>query len=85
MAVLSVTSRGQVSGLVQEDLSETREALGLTRPDLLAAINAVDQWAEDNKASFNSALPLPARTTLTASQKARLLMYVIRKRYEVGA
>jgi len=49
----------------------------ITKPDLMAAINAIDQWIEANKLSFNAALPLPFRTNVTVEQKAMLLAYVL--------
>lgn len=86
MAVLSDNDRAAVSAELQVDLSAVREALGaLTKAEFRAAVNAADQWANDNAAAYNAALPLPARTVLTAAQKARLLMYVIRKRWLTGA
>ena len=85
MPVISNISRAEVSAEIQEGLSTVREGLGLTKPQLLAAVAAADQWASDNAAAFNAALPLPARTVLTASQKARLLTAVIEKRWKVGA
>jgi hypothetical protein len=66
---------------MSRELSELREALGLSKADLRAAMNAADAWADTNAAAYNSALPLPARTTLTATQKARLLLAVIRQRF----
>lgn len=57
----------------------------ILKPDLRAAVDAADSWAQSNAASFNSALPATARNNLTASQKALLLAYVIMKRYDVGA
>jgi hypothetical protein len=53
---------------------------GLTKPDVLAAVAAVDDWAEANAAAYNSALPVPFRTTATAPQKALLLAYVCMRR-----
>ena len=50
---------------------------------MLAAVNAVDQWVDDNQISFNNSLPEPAKTNLTAIQKANLLKMVVEKRYEV--
>ena len=85
MPVISNISRAEVSAEIQEGLSTVREGLGLTKLQLLAAVNAADQWASDNAATFNLALPLPARTSLTATQKARLLSAVIEKRWKVGA
>lgn len=58
---------------------------GLTKADLRAAFNAADDWADANKASYNAALPQPARGALTAPQKAKLLAMVILRRHERGA
>ena len=74
---------------IQRDLcgewSRDREGVaGVTRAELAAAVTAADTWANTNASSYNSALPLPARTSLTATQKAKLLVYVIRKRWELG-
>lgn len=81
MATLSPADRATLSAEVQR----SGDCPGaITKPDLLAAINAADDWADLNAAAYNLALPLPARTALTARQKAALLMYVIRRRYEVS-
>lgn len=45
-----------------------------------AAIDAVDDWADANAASFNATLPVAFRNTATAAQKALLLAYVCMKR-----
>lgn len=52
----------------------------LTRAQLRPAFDASDDWAVANAASFNSALPQPARGVLTAADKALLLSRVIRRR-----
>jgi hypothetical protein len=57
---------------------------GVTKPDLRAALNAADAWADANAASYNAALPLPARTAMTAKEKAALLMFVIARRHKVA-
>lgn len=56
----------------------------LTKPDIRAAVAAADAWADANSASFNAAIPQPARSVLTTRQKARLLEAVIRRRYEIS-
>jgi hypothetical protein len=48
-------------------------------------VDAADDWANTNAAAFNTALPLPARNALSASQKARVLNYVVRQRWIAGA
>lgn len=58
---------------------------GLTKPDLKAAINALDTFLNDNAVTINQAIPQPARATLTTEQKAAMLMYVVYKRYLKGS
>lgn len=84
MAVLPISDRASIHRSFMSDLSSSRNAMPVLKADLRAAINAIDQWADDNLASFNLAIPLPARTALTVAQKANLLLYVIRRRYEVS-
>jgi hypothetical protein len=83
MALLTDPERGQVTAQLQTDLSRQQETVTLAKSELRAAVNAADQWAEDNATAFNQALPQPARSNLTAKQKARVLSYVLYKRYEV--
>lgn len=80
MAVLSDADRIAVWA----EAMRQGEALGLTKADLRAAVNAIDAWADTNAGAFNTAIPQPARTALTARQKALLLMMVIRRRWEVS-
>ncbi len=48
--------------------------------DLKAAADVADQWADNNAASFNAALPEPFKSIATADQKTVLLAYVILER-----
>jgi hypothetical protein len=57
----------------------------LTKAELRAAVDAIDQWADDNATEFNQAIPQPARGVLTTKQKAFLLVFVVRRRHEVTA
>lgn len=52
----------------------------LTRPDVRAAVAAVDQWCTDNAVAYNAALPVAFRTQATAAQKAALLAFVALRR-----
>ncbi len=83
MAVLSNQSRlecwaeamrGQVPG-----------SLSITKAELRAAVDAIDSWVDANAASFNTAIPQPARASLSASQKAALLVLVVSRRFRDGA
>jgi hypothetical protein len=81
MAVLSDADR--VAVWIQY-MRQRFAATGLTKAELRAAVDAADAWADTNAAAYNTALPLAARTNLTAKQKAALLMLVILRRYEVA-
>ena len=84
MAVLVDADRKEIWALFMSDAGTQRDQLALLKTDLRAAIDAADAWVEANSAAYNAALPQPARGALTAKQKAQLLMYVVRKRYQVG-
>ena len=81
MAALSAAQRLAIRVLWGSDLSGRREAFNLSKVDLDAAIIATDNWIDTNAAAFNTALPVAARTTLTATQKAELFMRVALKRF----
>jgi len=84
MAVLSDTDRAQLWADFMRDRSAARDPLGLSKAELRAAADALDQFLSDNAAAINSAIPQPARSALTTPQKALLLQYVIQKRYLAG-
>lgn len=53
----------------------------ILKTDFRAAVDAMDNFLDDNAATINSALPLPYRTAATNPQKAALLAAVALKRY----
>lgn len=63
---------------------ERDEDIAVTKPVLLAAVNALDEYLSDNETLINAKLPLDARTGLTKKQKARLLAMVVEERYNTG-
>ena len=67
-----------------EEASSRWERLGLGKADLKAAVDGIDDWVEANAASYNAAIPQPARGALSIQQKVRLLFYVVKKRFEVA-
>jgi hypothetical protein len=83
MAILSDTARAEVTAEWQRT---NRDIIGaITKADLRAAINAIDQYLSDNAAAINSAIPQPARAQLTTKQKALVLTAVVTKRYILEA
>lgn len=73
MAVLSDTERARLWRGLMRYWSAQREGVALTKADLRAAVDAADTWLDTNAASYNSALPQPARGALTTGQKALIL------------
>lgn len=86
MAALSAGDRLLCYSDFVREVGVDRETFnGVTKADLKAAVNALDDFMVTNATAINTAIPQPARTSLTAAQKARMLMWVIRYRYVKGA
>lgn len=77
MALTAQETRDVWRALLQRDgaLAST-----LAKPDLQAAVTAVDAWCTTNQASFVAAIPEPFKSASNAAQKALLLSYVAMKR-----
>ena len=57
---------------------------GLTKPQLVEVIDALDDWWEaSGAAAANAAIPQTQRGILTSKQKARLFVMLLESRYEV--
>lgn len=84
MAVLSDADRAALWAEFMREASDARDGLPLSKADLRTAVNDIDAWVDSNATSFNNAISQPARGALTAKQKARLLVYVVRRRWEVS-
>lgn len=52
----------------------------LTKPNVQAAIDAMDDFLETNSAAINNAFPSPFKATANASQKALIVAYVAMRR-----
>ncbi len=85
MADLSENARKGVHAEIMQEMSHGNEACGITKAELRAAVDGIDDWVNDNAASLNSAIPQPARGQLTSAQKARITARVMLRRYADGA
>lgn len=83
MAILSDSEREILWGLFMRQ-PEPGENMGLAKSDLRNAVNALDDWMNANETLINLAIPQPARSSLSSQQKARLLTYVVQRRFEAG-
>jgi len=77
MAVLSATDRARVAAQFMRDI---RESFGVTKTQLRAAVDGVDDYFDTNAAAINTAIPVAARSAMTAAQKAALVGYVAFRR-----
>lgn len=80
MAVLSDATRAEVTAEIQRTVNCPG---GISKTQLRAVFNALDDWWETNgAASANTAIPQPQRGTMTATQKYAVLMLVLMKKVE---
>lgn len=84
MAVLSANDRLLGAAEYLRLRNVVRDPIECTKPDVRAAFNALDDYFNTNAAAINTAIPLPARTSLTTAQKARLTIAVLERRYLSG-
>lgn len=84
MAVLSDSNRENIAReWIRKAFVDLKATANLDHLAIKAAVDAADAWADQNQSSFNTALPLPFRTTATVDQKTLLLCYVILKRSNI--
>jgi hypothetical protein len=84
MATLPEQDRLRIWRGLMRYWSSLRETIsGITKADLKAAVDAADQWIDDNAASYNNTLPQPFRGNATQSQKSLLLVAVVLMRFNL--
>ncbi len=85
MATLTSADRLLVRQEWTQEMMREAETVGIVKADLQAAVDAMDSWFDANALTINAAIPQPARGALTQKQKARLLRFVIKRRYLAGS
>lgn len=85
MATLSEGARQEIWRKLMKQWSKDRTPTSLLAVEVKAAVDAVDQWIDDNAVSYNNALPAAARAAMSAGEKARLLSMVALARFTGGA
>jgi len=67
-------------------MRENKESCPFTKVELKAAIDYTDGWIDANQPDYVSGLPVAfGGTNSTTEQKVRLFLYVLKRRFEVGA
>jgi len=70
MATLPELDRLRIWRGIQRYWSQLGETLlNMTKADIDAAVDATDQWADDNSINYNLALPVTFRANATQEQK----------------
>jgi len=78
---MAVLTEQQRSDAWAELMRKFKGSTVVTKAQLRAALDAVDDWVDANTTSFNNAIPQPQRSDLNTEQKAQLLMVVVSKRF----
>ncbi|WP_101791015.1 hypothetical protein [Nonomuraea indica] len=60
-------------------LNET-QLPAVTKPDLAAALAAMDDWLDANVTSLNASIPQPARAELGVAMKHEFLAFILMRR-----
>lgn len=76
MTILSAQNRQRISTGLQRQPVLFGGVANVLKSDLLAAVNATDDWIDTNAAAYNAALPLAFRTNASATQKTILFCCV---------
>ena len=80
---LTTEQRQELFAKFQRHQSSSRTLMNVSKVDLKNAVDAIDDWMDDNATSFNNAIPIPARTTMSMKQKLRIFMSILKIRWEV--
>lgn len=83
MALLNESDKDAIFKELEGNLSSENESVSFGRPDGRLAVDNVDQWVEDNFASFNNSLPASVKVDLSTKWKIRLFNKIIKRRWEV--
>ncbi len=83
MALLNTADREAIFKELEDELSSENASVSFGRPDGRFAIDNIDQWVEDNFASFNNSLPALVKADLSTKWKIRAFNKVINRRWEV--
>ena len=77
MAILSDANRQRIWRGIMRWWSRTwAELSNMNKQDIRDAVDATDQWIDDNQGAFNSALPVNFRTNATLDQKTLMFCAV---------
>lgn len=81
MALLTRLERKKIaSPWVRKTIAELGQSQTLDVTNITDAVQATDDWIDDNQASYVAALPEPFKTATDAQAKTLLFAYTLMKR-----
>lgn len=80
MAVLDTENRRRIWAHAMREWFAGVGMPAVTKSELRAAVDATDQWIDDNQDSYNAALPQPFRSSASTVQKTLLFCLVAMRR-----
>lgn len=78
---MAVLSESQRIAVWEKWMRDNLGYISITKPELKAAVDAIDNFLESNSTAVNNAFPTPAKQNLTSGQKAMVVAYVAMKRW----
>ena len=84
MAILSDSDRIKTRRCFTHYFSLFRLATDLSKEEIKSAVDATDDWIDDNQVSFNNALPVLVQNSLTTTQKTLLFCAVALARTSIA-
>lgn len=61
-------------------MRENKTSVAFSKPQLVAAVAATDDWIEAQSVAFNAALPAGFRNAATPDQKMEIFAYILWRR-----
>lgn len=84
MARLSTDDRTSLLAAWQEEQSRAGKAINLTKPELRAMLDAVDDGIDDVMVTINGLFPAKMRNALSMEEKLAILFELFRRRLKVA-
>ena len=78
MALLTLTQLAAI----RQDFVATLAVINKTKPQINAAIQAIEDWFEANRASLGAAIEAAAPSTFTPAQKLKLVKFWLRSKFD---
>mgnify|MGYP001568998690 CR=1 FL=1 len=84
MAVLSDADRAAIAAEYMREIGVDRVGCPVVKATVRAVVNSADDWRNTNAVSYGTAINAAGGTSLSAKEKARLLLRVVEKFFKIS-